>query len=202
MQYAVRLQRIFERYERLFGLVLCADKENERLLFCKSLIIVHSPHAVVHEFALADQIGGAFRYNADKGAPLIVLQGRILLGDLGKPLHKLLLFAGFFERLFLYVLPRAQIVGVGKVFGEQVAFQGHINAEILAGVQVVEIQSVGDVVLLGVVEILFQFPTFKEFADGSCAAVPFKLPLAKEEVRHPFERQPRLIRLHDRREVV
>ena len=202
MQHPVRGERILERYERLFGFVLCANKENERLLFGKSLIVVHSPHAVVHELALADQIGGAFRYNADKGAPLVMLQGRILFGDLGKLLHELLLFACLFDCLFLCVLPCAQVVSVCKVFGEQVAFQGHINAEVLTGVQVIEIQQVGDVVLLGVVEILFQLPAFEQFADRRRASVPLKLPLAEEEVADFLYRQPRLIRLHDRREVI
>ena len=41
MQYAVRLQRIFERYERLFGPIFCSDKENERMKLTEEEIVEH-----------------------------------------------------------------------------------------------------------------------------------------------------------------
>ena len=107
LQHLVHGERVFERYERLFRLFLCADKENERLLLSKTLIVLHPPYTMVHEFAFADKVCRRFCNDADKSAPFVVLQRRILLGYFGKFLFKLLLLACFFDCLLFCVLLRA-----------------------------------------------------------------------------------------------
>ena len=40
-------ERVFERNERCIGLLLFADKEDERFLADKTLVIVHPSHTVI-----------------------------------------------------------------------------------------------------------------------------------------------------------
>ena len=58
---------------------------------------------------------------------------------------------------------------------EQVLFLRHIHAEIIAGVEIVEIQAVGDRLFFYVVEIGFEFPTGEKLADRVKPCLPFKL---------------------------
>ena len=104
LQYLMGFERVFECHERLFRLVLCADKEDERFFLCEPQIILHPPDAVMQSFTLFNEVGGRFSDHADKGASLVMLQREILFGNFGKLLHEFLLFVGFLDRLLLRIL--------------------------------------------------------------------------------------------------
>ena len=55
---------------------------------------------------------------------------------------------------------------IHKVLRQFVLLQTHIDAELVAGFQIVEIQAVGNVLSFNVIEVGFEFPALKEFADA------------------------------------
>ena len=67
LQNFVVAERIFERHKRGIRLLLCTDKEDKRFLADKALIVIHAPHAVIQQFAFADQVGRGAGDDTDKG---------------------------------------------------------------------------------------------------------------------------------------
>ena len=55
-----------------------------------------------------------------------------------------------------------------------------------AGIQIIQIQPIGDVLLFHVVEIFFEFPAFEQFTDGQSPRLSFKLPFAEKIMRNVF----------------
>ena len=91
---------------------------------------------------------------------------------------------------------------IHEVLRQPVLLQAHIDAEFVAGVQIVEIQAVGDVLSFNVIEIGFEFPTGKEFADGRRSRLPLKLLFAEQEVAHVLQGKSLLVCLRDGRKVI
>ncbi len=79
-----------------------------------------------------------------------------------------------------------------KIGGEQVLFFRHIHTEVIAGVEIVEIQVVGNRLFFYVVEIGFKFPAGEEIADRG-VSVSFKLLFGEEEVFDLIERPARFV---------
>ena len=91
---------------------------------------------------------------------------------------------------------------IHKVLRQFVLLQTHIDAELVAGFQIVEIQAVGDVLPFNVIEICFEFPALKEFADGRSSRLPLKLFLTEEEVAHILQWKACLVCLRDGGKVI
>ena len=148
-----------------------------------------------------DQVGGGFCDNADKGAALIMLERQVFFRDLGNLLHEFLFFVRVFNRFLLRILPDSDIVRSAEIEREQVLLFRHIHAEVIAGVEIVEIQAVGDRLFFDIVEIGFKFPAGEEIADRGIS-VSFKLFFGEQEVFDFFERSARFVCLPYGRYVV
>ena len=55
-----------------------------------------------------------------------------------------------------------------------------------AGIQIIEIQPIRDILFFHVVEILFEFPAFEQFTDGQSPRLSFKLLFAEQIMRYVF----------------
>ena len=55
-----------------------------------------------------------------------------------------------------------------------------------AGIQIIEIQPIRDILFFRVVEIFFEFPAFEQFADGQSSRLSFKLFFAEKIMRDVF----------------
>ena len=113
-------ERVFERNERCIGLLLFADKEDERFLADKTLVIVHPSHAMVQRFSFTDKVSRTSCDDADKRAPFCVLQGQIFLCNGGKLRIQFLAFFRVFHSLFRGVLVYADVVSAVEVVREAV----------------------------------------------------------------------------------
>lgn len=140
-----------------------------------------------------DQVGRGFGDNADKGAALVVLKRQILFRNLGKLLHEFRIVFCLFYCFGFRILSCADIVPFMEIGREQVLFFRHIYAEVIAGVEIVEIQAVGDRLFFYVVEIGLEFPTGEKLADRVKPCLPFKLLFCEEEMFNFFERSARFI---------
>ena len=65
LKYAVLFKRVLNCNERYIGSVFTANKENERLLTYHTLVVVHTPNAVVQVVALAYKVLRCPRYHYD-----------------------------------------------------------------------------------------------------------------------------------------
>ena len=74
LQDFVTARRVFERHERYIRAFLCADEEDERFFADKTLVVVHPSHAMVQRFSFTDKVSRTSCDDADKRAPLCVLQ--------------------------------------------------------------------------------------------------------------------------------
>ena len=139
LQDFVTARRVFERHERDIRAVLCADKEDERFFSHHALVVVHPSHAMVQRLALTDKVSRTSCDDANKRAPLCVLQGQVFLRNGGELRVQFFALFRVFHRLFRGVLVYADIVPAVEVVREAVLLFGHIQAEVLAGFEIVEI---------------------------------------------------------------
>ena len=132
-------RRVFECHERNIRAFLCTDEEDERFFSHHALVVVHPSHAMVQRLAFTDKVSRTSCDNADKRASRCVLQGQVFLRNGGELRVQLLALFRVFHRLFSGVLVYADVVPAFEVVREAVLLFGHIQAEILAGFEVVEI---------------------------------------------------------------
>lgn len=161
LQDFVAAWRVFERHERNIRAVLCADKEDERFFSHHALVVVHPSHAMVQRLPLTDKVCRTSCNDADKRAPLRVLQGQVFLRDGGELRVQFLALFRIFHRLFRGVLVYADVVPAFEVVREAVLLFGHIQAEVLAGFEVVEIGVRIGVLLRDIIKEPFKFFAFE-----------------------------------------
>ena len=139
LQDFVTARRVFERHERNIRAFLCANEEDERFFTDKALVVVHPSHAMVQRFSFTDKVSRTSCDDADKRAPLRVLQGQVFLRNGGELRVQFLSLFRVFHSLFRGVLVYADVVPAFEVAREAVLLFGYIQAEILAGFDIVEI---------------------------------------------------------------
>ena len=139
LQDFVTARRVFERHERNIRAVLCADKEDERFFSHHALIVVHPSHAMMQRFSLTDKVSRASCNDADKRAPFRVLQGQVFLRNGGELRVQFFALFRVFHSLFRGVFVNSDIVPAFEVVRKAVLLFAHIQAEMPAGFQIVEI---------------------------------------------------------------
>ena len=139
LQDFVTARRVFERHERYIRAILCADEENERFFSHHALVVVHPSHAMVQRFSFTDKVSRTSCDDADKRASFRVLQGQVFLRNGGELRVQFLTLFRVFHSLFCSVFVYADVVPAFEIVREAVLFFGHIQAEILAGFEIVEI---------------------------------------------------------------
>ena len=162
LQDFVTARRVFERHERNIRAFLCSDEEDERFFADKTLVVVHSAHAMVQSFSLTDKVSRASCNDADKRAPFRVLQGQVFLRNGGKLCIQFLALFRIFHRPFRGVLVYADVVPAFEVVRKAVLLFGHIQAEVLAGFQIVEIGVRIGVLLRDIIKEPFKFLAFEQ----------------------------------------
>ena len=162
LQDFVTARRVFERHERNIRAFLCADEENERFFSHHALVVVHPSHAMVQHLPLTDKVSRTSCNDADKRAPLRVLQGQVFLRNGGELRIQFLAFFRVFHSLFRGVLVYADIVPAFEVVREAVLLFGHIQAEVLAGFQIVEIGMRIGALLRYIIKEPFKFFAFEQ----------------------------------------
>lgn len=168
VMFAVALQdfaiarRIFERHERYIRVILCADEEDERFFSHHALVVVHPSHAMMQRFSLTDKVSRTSCDDADKRAPLCVLQGQVFLRDGGELRVQFFALLRVFHSLFRGVLVYAYVVPAFEVVREAVLLFGHIQAEVFAGFQIVEIGMRIGALLRDIIKEPFEFFAFEQ----------------------------------------
>ena len=104
LQDFVTARRVFERHERNIRAILCADEEDERFFSHHALVVVHPSHAMMQRFSLTDKVSRTSCNDADKHAPLCVLQGQVFLRNCGELRIQFLALFRVFHSLFRGVL--------------------------------------------------------------------------------------------------
>ena len=172
LQDFVTARRVFERHERCIGLLLFADKEDERFFSYHALVVVHPSHAMVQRFALTDKVSRTSCDNADKRAPFRVLQGQVFLRNCGELRIQFLTLFRVFHSLFRGVLVYADVVPAFEVVREAVLLFGHIQAETLAGFEIVEIGVRIGALFGDIIKEPFEFFAFEQLLQRfECAVV-------------------------------
>ena len=121
--------------------------------------------------AFTDKVSRISCDDADKRASFRVLQGHVFLCNGGKLRIQFLALFRVFHSLFRGVLVYAYVVPAFEVVRETVLLFGHIQAEILAGFEVVEIGvRIGLLFCYKIEESLKVF-AFEQFFDRSKTAV-------------------------------
>ena len=162
LQDFVTARRVFERHERYIRAVFCADEEDERFFSHHALVVVHPSHAMVQSLALTDKVCRTSCDDADKCAPFRVLQGQVFFRNGGKLRVQFLALFRVFHSLFRGVLVYADVVPAFEIVREAVLFFGHIQAEILAGFEIVEIGMRIGVLLRDIIKEPFKFFPFEQ----------------------------------------
>ena len=162
LQDFVAAWRVFERHERNIRAVLCTDEEDERFFSHHALVVVHPSHAMMQRFSLTDKICRTSCDNADKRAPLCVLQGQVFLRDGGELRVQFFALLRVFHSLFRGVLVYAYVVPAFEVVREAVLLFGHIQAEVLAGFEIVEIGMRIGALLRNIIKEPFEFLAFEQ----------------------------------------
>ena len=162
LQDFVTARRVFERHERNIRAILCADEEDERFFADKTLVVVHSSHAMMQRFSFTDKVSWTFCDDADKCAPFRVLQGQVFLRNGGKLRVQFLALFRVFHSLFRCVLVYADVVPAFEVVRETVFLFGHIQTEILAGFEIVEIGVRIGALLRDIIKEPFKFFPFEQ----------------------------------------
>ena len=162
LQDFVIARRIFERHERYIRAVLCTDEEDERLFSHHALVVIHSSHAMVQRFSLTDKVSRTSCDNADKRAPFCVLQGQVFLRNGGELRIQFLALFRIFHSLFRCVLVYADVVPAFKVVREAVLLFGHIQVEVLAGFEIVEISVRIGALFCDIIKEPFEFFPFEQ----------------------------------------
>lgn len=162
LQDFVTARRVFERHERNIRAFLCSDEEDERFFADKTLVVVHPSHAMMQRFSFTDKVSRTSCDNANKRAPFCVLQGQIFLRNGGELRVQFFAFFRVFHCLFRGVLVYADIVPAFEVVREAVLLFGHIQAEILAGFEIVEIGMRIGALLRNIIKEPFKFLAFEQ----------------------------------------
>ena len=185
--FAVTLQnfmvpeRIFERDERRIGLFPHTNEEDERLLADKSLVVVHPPHAVMQYFPFMHEVGGRVGNHADKCAPLVVFERQVLLGNRGEFLVQFLFRLSVCLCPLRGILVYSHIVPVSEIMREAILRQRHIQTEIVAGFEIVEIGVCIGVLCGDVIEEFLPLLTREKFAYGCKRIVVPQVYIAKAQ---------------------
>lgn len=69
----------------------------------------------------------------------------------------------------------------------------HIYAEIITGIEIIEVQAVGYVLFINIVKVCIEFPAREELTDRVKPCFPFKLLFTEQEMLDLFERPVRFI---------
>ena len=162
LQDFVTARRVFERHERYIRAFLCTDEENERFFADKTLVVVHPSHAMVQRFSFTDKVSRTSCDDADKRASFRVLQGQVFLRNGGELRVQFFALFRIFHRLFRGVLVYADVVPAFEVVREAVLLFAHIQAEILAGFEVVEIGMRIGALLRDIIKESFKFFSFEQ----------------------------------------
>lgn len=162
LQDFVTARRVFERHERYIRAVFCADKEDERFFSHHALVVVHSSHTMMQRLAFTDKVSRASCDDADKRAPFRVLQGQVFLRNGGELRIQFLALFRVFHCLFRGVLVYADVVPAFEIVREAILLFGHIQAEILAGFQIVEIGMRIGAFLRDIIKEPFKFFPFEQ----------------------------------------
>ena len=157
LQDFVTARRVFERHKRNIRTFLCANEEDERFFSHHALVVVHPSHAMVQRFSLTDKVCRTSCDNADKRASFRVLQGQVFLCNGGKLNIQFLAFFFIFDCFLCSVLVDADIVPAFEIVGETVLVFCHIESEILAGFEIVEIGMRIGVLLRDIIKEPFEF---------------------------------------------
>lgn len=177
LQYFMTFERIFHRHERHVRSFSWTDEEDERFFSYKALVIVDSAHAVMQHFSFADQVGRGVSDDADESAAFVVLQGQIFFRNGGKL---------FVKRLFRFsvrfcacrgVLVDADVVPTLEVVWKTVLVLCHIQPEMIAGFEIVEIGVRVGSFCRDIIEEPFKFLAAEEFFDKGKACVMYELEL-------------------------
>ena len=162
LQDFVAPRRVFERHERYIRVFFCADEEDERFFSRHALVVVHPSHTMMQRLSLTDKICRTSCDDADKRAPFRVLQGQVFLRNGGELSIQPLALFRVFHSLFRSVLVYADVVPAFEVVREAVLFFGHIQAEILAGFEIVEISVRIGALLRDIIKEPFKFFPFEQ----------------------------------------
>ena len=162
LQDFVTARRVFERHERNIRAFLCTDEKDERFFSHHALIVVHPSHAMVQRLAFTDKVSRTSCDDADKRAPFCVLQGQVFLRNGGELRVQFFALFRVFHSLFHGVLVYADVVPAFEIVREAVLFFGYIQAEILAGFEVVEIGVRIGVLLRDIIKEPFKFLAFEQ----------------------------------------
>lgn len=154
--------RVFERHERNIRAILCADKEDERFFSHHALVVVHSSHAVMQRLALTDKVSRTSCDDADKRAPFRVLQGQIFLRNGGELCIQFFALLRVLHSLFRGVLVYADVVPAFEVVRETVLLFAHIQTEVLAGFEIVEIGVRISAFFRDIIKEPFEFLAFEQ----------------------------------------
>ena len=163
LQDFVTARRVFERHERYIRAILCADKEDERFFSHHALVVVHSAHAMVQRFSLTDKVSRTSCDDADKRAPFCVLQGQVFLRNGGELRVQFFALFRIFHSLFRGVFVDSDIVPASEFVGINVLVFCHINAEIPAGFQIVEISVRIGLLFCYIIKKPFKVFAFEQF---------------------------------------
>ena len=162
LQDFVTARRVFERHKRNIRAFLCSDEEDERFFADKTLVVVHSAHAMVQCLSLTDKVSRTSCDDADKRAPFRVLQGQVFLRNSGELRIQLLALFRVFHCLFRGVLVYADVVPTFEIVREAVLLFVHIQTEVLTGFEVVEIGVRIGALLRDIIKEPFKFFAFEQ----------------------------------------
>ena len=173
LQYLAVFERIFHRHERHVRFFSHADEEDEGFFADEFLVVIHSADTVVQHFSFADEVGGGMGDDTDEGAAFVVLQGQVFFRDDGELFVKDLFRLSVRLRFCRGVLVRADVVPAFEVVRKTVFRQGHVDAEMITGFEIIEICIDVGVLFGNVFEEPFLFFPFEKFADrGERTVIP------------------------------
>ena len=124
-----------------------------------------------------------------------MLERQILFRDLGKLFHEFRFVFCLFYRFGFRILLNTDIVPFVKIGREQVWLFRHIHAEVIAGVQIIQVQVIGNVLFVGIVKISLEFPIREKSADRLKPCFPFKLLFGEQKMIDLLERPSGFISL-------
>ena len=117
---------------------------------------------MVQRFSFTDKVSRTSCDDADKRASFRVLQGHVFLRNGGELRVQFLSLFRVFHSLFRGVLVYAYVVPAFEVVRETVLLFGHIQAEILAGFEIVEIGMRIGALLCDIIKEPFEFFPFEQ----------------------------------------
>lgn len=157
---------VFHGDERRIGAFLCADKENERFFAHYSLVVIHSSYAVVQCITFRDEVCRGTCDNCHERTSLVMLESGVFFRDCFKTRIK------FFALVFACdchcgaVFVYADIVPASEFVGEKIAFEGHIESQINAGLHIVRIGAGIGFLCCEVFAKVFEISVFEKLFDG------------------------------------